>query len=139
MTAVVFSAGEFRTEYPPFADDADYSDALLTSMFDTAVMLLGNETSPVPYDPAQSVYDRRRLLYAATCHLLTLADGGDQPGRVTSASQGSVSTSFDLLKTNSYTGDFWAQTACGRIVWLILLPYIKGGRLYTTRSWHPWG
>ena len=44
-----------------------------------------------------------------------------------------------LLKTNSFTGDWWAQTACGRAVWVMILPYVRGGRLYTAGGWHPWG
>lgn len=138
MTAVAFQPGVFRTQFPQYADDSVYSDTLLTAYFDAAVAVLGNEDSPVPYDPP-TVYTRQTLLYRATCHLLTLADSDGAPGRLSSASQGSVSTSFDLLKANSYSGDWWAQTPCGQLVWLLLLPYTRGGRLYTAGNWHPWG
>ncbi|MGJ1042649.1 DUF4054 domain-containing protein [Staphylococcus epidermidis] len=64
----------------------------------------------------------------------------DQVGRVASASQGSVSTSFDLPKSgNSAAAEFWNRTNCGMQVWLMLAPYRLGGRIYLSNHSHPWG
>lgn len=143
MTAVTLDITRFRTLYPQFADDTVYTDTVITDAFNTAVTLLGNDDGAVlPYDPNNGVYTRLYALERATCHILTLDYlQADQPGRLTSATQGSVSTSFDILKdgSGSYAGDWWAQTPCGRAVWLLLLPYIRGGRLYTNNNFHPWG
>lgn len=141
MSKVVFNATLFRSLYPQFEDATVYTDAVLNAAFDEAVVILGNEGSPLPYDPANRIYTRQIALDKATCHILTLKylQPQDQPGRLASATQGSVSTSFDLLKTGSYTGDWWAQTACGRALWALLLPYIMGGRFYTGSKFHPWG
>lgn len=141
MAVVVFDAETFRTYYPAFSDATRYPDAVLSAAFDQACAFLGNtDQSVLPYNPDQNVYTRQIVLYKATCHILTLEYiMADQPGRITSASEGSVSTGFDLLKGQSYTADWWAQTPCGRALWALMLPYIRGGRLYTSPDYHPWG
>ena len=97
------------------------------------------ENSPYPYDPARGVYTRQRLIDYAVCHLLLLQDQpANQVGRLSSASEGSVSTSFDLPKANSVAGEYWLQTKCGQQVWLLLQPYILGGRIYIQSKYHPW-
>lgn len=138
---VIFDPEQFRSQYPQFADDAKYPAAVLMASFRTAEALIGNTDggAVLPYNPDKGVYIRELALYRAVCHLLSLDAMGDQPGRITSASEGSVSSGFDLLKTGSYSGDWWAQTACGRAVWALLLPYIRGGRVYIPRDYHPWG
>lgn len=137
---IVFSPSLFRSLYPQFEDETVFTDTVLTAAFDEAVQILGNDNSVLPFDPQKNVFTRQIALYKATCHILTLQYlTEDAPGRISSATQGSVSTSFDLLKTGSYTGDWWAQTACGRALWMLLLPYVRGGRLYTGSTFHPWG
>lgn len=82
-----------------------------------------------------------RFLYAVTCHLATLElwNKNGQPGRVTSASQGSVNTSFDLFKSNKDTADWWNQTLCGQQAWQMLKGRTKGGRFYGYKINHPFG
>ena len=103
---IVFSPTLFRSLYPQFEDETVFTDAVLTAAFEEAVQILGNDNSVLPFDPQKNVFTRQIALYKATCHILTLQYlTEDAPGRISSATQGSVSTSFDLLKTGSYTGD----------------------------------
>ena len=132
---------DFRAEFPAFADDTKYPDTTITLAYNVVVSFFQNTDSSVfPYDPKNGDYTRKRLIDFGVCHLLTLNDQPmDQPGRIASASEGSVSTSFDLMKANSTVGDWWAQTKCGRLVWVLLAPFIYGGRIYVQSKFHPWG
>ena len=123
-----------------FQDETKYPDELIENAYDLAVEFFSNtENSPYPYDPARGVYTRQRLIDYAVCHLLLLQDQpANQVGRLSSASEGSVSTSFDLPKANSVAGEYWLQTKCGQQVWLLLQPYILGGRIYIQSKYHPW-
>lgn len=142
MAVVEFSLDEFRTQYPRFSDEEHFPDESLRLCFDMAVELIGNtdETSLAPYDPPK-VQTRKILLYLAACHFATLdADNpGGNVGRLASASQGSVSTSFDLIKSNSTAGDWWLQTQCGARFWMLTARYRLGGRFYGNQHYHPWG
>lgn len=142
MAVVEFDLEEFRTWFPGLSE-AVAPDAMLTAFFEQACELVGNtdETSFAPYEPdAQPpVLKRKALLYYATCHLATLAARGDQPGRVAAASQGSVSTTFDLIQSNGQTAQWWNQTGCGATYWALTAPYRLGGRMYVGNNYHPWG
>ena len=70
--------------------------------------------------------------------MLMLNPAGQQ-GRIASASQGSVSTSFDLLKANSLTAQWWLQTPCGTQFWIMSQSYRKGGRVYISKHFHSYG
>lgn len=143
MAVVEFDVEEFRAMFPKFSDETKYTDEYLTGEFDQAVVIVGNDdaTSVAPYDPPK-VLLRKTLLYLATCHLATLADDPDGVvGRIASASQGSVSTSFDLLKSasNSYASQWWSQTQCGARFWLLTARFRTGGRIYPGDGhYHPW-
>ena len=141
MTVYEFKISDFRSEYPKFDDDQKYPDDVISTAYNIIAELFHNDDSSIyPYNPAQGIYLRKRLIDLGVCHVLSLQSLPDgQTGRVASASQGSVSTSFDLIKTNSMTGDWWMQTKCGQMVWLLLLPYIRGSRIYAGSKYHPWG
>ena len=96
MSTVTLNISDFRIFYPAFEDAAKYPDSLITLMFNQACAILGNSDDSIyPYDPSHGKLQRMFILYAATCHLLTLRGmAPGQTGRITSASQGSVSTSF---------------------------------------------
>ena len=86
------------------------------------------------------VYTRKIALYFALCLLLTIQGwGAGQTGPITNASQGSVSTAFQLMQGKTTTESFWLQTSCGQRFWMMLMPYIMGGRAYISRGFHPWG
>lgn len=141
MAVVTLNISDFRTFYPQFADTVKYPDTLITANFNTACSLINNtDSSIIPYDPPR-VLTRLRVLYAAVCHFLTMSDqGSEQTGVITSASQGSVSVGFSPVNGNSYPAQFWSQTRCGQLVWMLLTPYRTGGRFYTEDpEYHPYG
>lgn len=142
MAVVVFDIETWREQYPQFtgADGRPLvSDAQLQHAFDLACLLLDNtDDSVVPYDPDRNIYIRATLLGLLVCHLATLALRPiEQPGPMTSASEGSVSTGFSIPQTPN--GEYYGQTACGQTFWQALRPYLTGGRYYRVRYRHPWG
>jgi len=120
MPAVTFSAAGFKARYPEFAAVAD---ATLTAFFDEATMYLSNTDSPV-----QSLTRRAVLFNMLTAHVAYLAgvlsaDGMPRPvGRLASASEGSVSASFEgpapgtsaWFQQTQYGAAFWQATSAVR-------------------------
>lgn len=146
MSSVVFSYDEFIARFPHIAQavtEGKLTETGITATYDSVASWLGADdgNSLYPYDPAHKIYIRKDALYLATCHLLTLQlwGGAGQPGRVASATQGSVSTSFDLMKSNKDTANYWFQTPCGQTYWMMTAAYRKGGKLYGKKHYHPWG
>ena len=139
---VALDIEEFRQWFPGLTEEV-ISDTLLEILWQQVCSLIGNTdaTSFAPYDPEATppVIERKVLLYYALCHLATLSTRGDQPGRVASASEGSVSTSFDLTKSESQTAQWWNQTPCGSTYWTMTAKYRRGGRIYVSSDYHPWG
>lgn len=137
---VTFDVENFRARFPHLTS---ISDATLQACFDDVCEIYGNTdaTSPFPYDPAQNIFKRRIFLYAATCHIATLEQWSQsgQEGRITNASQGSVSSTFDLYKANKETPDWWNQTLCGQQAWRMLKALLCGGRFYGFKENHPFG
>lgn len=142
MASVELDVAEFRTWFKGLTEEV-ISDQLLGVFWEQACGIVGNTdgTSFAPYDPTATPpkLERKALLYYALCHLATLSVRGDQPGRIASASEGSVSTSFDLIKSNSQTAQWWNQTPCGSTYWTLTAKYRMGGRLYGQSHYHPWG
>lgn len=144
MAVVTFSISEFlglfsniNTAYT----SGSLTETQITDTFNTVAEWLGNSDNSIyPYDPNNGILTRKRLLYYATCHLLTLSlNPAGQQGRLASASQGSVSTSFDLIHANSTTAQWWLQTPCGAQFWVMSSAYRKGGRVYISKHYHPYG
>lgn len=139
---VTLDVEEFRSWFPGLTE-AVIPDALLNVLWSQVCSMIGNtdSTSFAPYNPDAEppVIERKVLLYYALCHMATLSTRGDQPGRVASASEGSVSTSFDLIKSQSQTAQWWNQTPCGSTYWTMTAKYRRGGRIYVSSHYHPWG
>ena len=125
---VDFDLSAFRAQYPEFAA---LGDAVLLRMWDWANLYLCNHAnSPVP-----DLGRRRVLLYLLTAHCCALWYGQTagsstaspgagsaavavptgQVGRVSSASEGSVSVSFDYPVTPG--GEWFTQTQYGAAFW----------------------
>jgi len=144
MSTVVFDYEEFLISFPHIAQavtEGKLNETVITTQYEQVASWLGDsdENSPYPYNPEKNILCRKTVLYLATCHWLTLdLWGNGQGGRIASASQGSVSTSFDLFKPNSENGQWWAQTPCGQKYWKITAPYRLGGKLYVHKEAHPW-
>ncbi|KAG0923688.1 hypothetical protein G6F32_014183 [Rhizopus arrhizus] len=141
MGIVTFDPAEFKELYPSFAS---LTDAQLTQSFHLATLYLNNtECSKVP-DVAQ----RKTLLYLLTAHIAKMAygEGGQSPsglvGRVSSATEGSVSVSSDYsapagsaqwyLQT-PYGAMYWEATA-----WLRVGRYVPGPNGYAVPVVIPW-
>jgi hypothetical protein len=118
MAAVTFDPAAFIARFPEFAA---VDSAYLQLLFDTgATMLLDNtEGSPV-----QDVVKRANLLNLIVAHLVKLAPpaagpgvgGQETVGRISNATQGSVSVATDML-TQSTSAAYWNQTQYGALYW----------------------
>lgn len=114
MTAVVFNPAAFKARYPEFAA---VGDPLLQTCFDEAGLYLSNSDN----SPVQNVTRRAVLLNMLTAHVAALggalsSDGQPRPvGRVSSATEGSVSASMEYLAPGSSA--WFAQTQYGAAFW----------------------
>lgn len=114
MAAVVFDPAAFKLAYPQFAA---VSDGALTNYFNLATLYLSNEDCSV----VQDIPKRTTLLWLLTAHIAFLS-GALNPagtpglvGRVSSATEGSVSVSVDF--PSSPNGAWFNQTAWGAMFW----------------------
>ncbi|WP_336747889.1 DUF4054 domain-containing protein [Pantoea vagans] len=121
MAVVVFDLAAFRARYPEFET---VSDALLNAYFIEATVYLNNtDTSPVT-----DVNQRAVFLNMLVAHLAAMNSGvGGQAssglvGRVTSASEGSVSVSVDAGPSSSASW-WYLQTPYGAAYWQATLSY----------------
>jgi len=123
VTIAVFSYPAWRARYPALAGKVD--DILASSYFGEAGLYLSNDAdSIVPADPV-TYEPRLSLLGMLVAHLAKLnlpeSDGGSPlVGRITSATQGSVSVSVDAgpvtgsqawFMQTPYGASFWQATA----------------------------
>jgi len=114
MTAVVFDPAAFKARYPEFAA---VGDPLLSACFGEAGLYLSNTDN----SPVQNLTRRAVLLNMLTAHIATLggalsSDGQPRPvGRVSSATEGSVSASMEYLAPGSSA--WFAQTQYGAAFW----------------------
>lgn len=135
MTFYELDFEAFRAAYPAFTEEK-VSEAQLSASWYAIKSLLGDGEGNFPY-PKVNI---QPILYAALCHLLTLETNGlDQPSRVASATEGSVSTSFENLQSKTELGSWWNLTKCGALFWVMTLRYRTGCKLYHTKRYHPWG
>lgn len=118
MTIAAFVPDDFRARYPMFTCA---SDALLSAFFDEAGLYLANTDC----SPVQNIAKRTQLLWMLTAHIAYLngalsPDGSMPPvGRVSSASEGSVSASMEYaapgtaawLTQSQWGAAFWQATA----------------------------
>lgn len=146
MASVVWNEGAFLAMYPQFAPTAANAPTAeqLSALWEMACTLIDNsEGSLIPYDPDNGVYIRKIALYALVCHLATMATWGanGQSGTITSASEGSVSASFQIptLPGGGVTAQWYNQTPCGRTVWTLLRRLSLGGIYYGVNNFHPYG
>ena len=114
MPAVVFDPAAFKARYPEFAAVAN---PLLSACFDEAGLYLSNTDN----SPVQNLTRRAVLLNMLTAHIAALggalsSDGQPRPvGRVSSATEGSVSASMEYLAPGSSA--WFAQTQYGAAFW----------------------
>lgn len=141
MALVELDIAKFRAMRPEFTTEV-ISDETIQVLWELACDIVGNREGKelYPYNPDKDETTRAYLIYLVLCHLATLhLWPAGQSGRVASASEGSVSTSFETLKANSFTGQYWTQTQCGATYWMLTAPYRRGGRFYGEKVYHPYG
>lgn len=114
MAIVVFDPVAFKARYPEFSAVAN---ATLSACFTEAGLYLSNKDA----SPVQDVTRRALLLNMLTAHVATLggvlsADSKPLPvGRVSNASEGSVSAGFEYLTPG--TQAWFTQTQYGAAFW----------------------
>lgn len=125
MGSVVFDYAAWAARYPEFGQIGSMA---AQSYFDEATLYCDNtDTSPVA-DLAQ----RALVLGMATAHIAALYGGvnGEAPsplvGRISSASEGSVSVSVDAGSGGSATQAYWTQTRYGLAWWAATAQYRRG-------------
>ena len=90
--AVVPDVTQFRERFPAYADETTYPDDLIQTYFGIAECYIANNNNPCLSDPCLL-----QAIYLMTAHLLfvqDLANEGQVPGFVTSATVGNVSTTL---------------------------------------------
>jgi len=124
MAAVVFNPKLFRELYPMFSA---MSDPLLEALFVQACMYLDNTDASLVMD----LKEREQLLMLLLAHLCALRGYGEKDGasggsglvgRITSASEGSVSVSVDSSGSNDESW-WYLQTPWGAEYWQLTSPY----------------
>jgi hypothetical protein len=110
MPAVIFDPAAFKVRYPEFAA---VSDPMLTACFTEAGLYLSNANN----SPVQDIPRRTLLLNMLTAHVAYIggalsADNMPKPvGRISNASEGSVSVGLEYLTPGSQA--WFVQTQYG--------------------------
>lgn len=122
---VVFEPSVFKVLYAQFAAVADSS---LTLFFDLATLIVTNVCGSIVQDATQ----RERLLNLLVAHIAALqpvspAGGpGSGPalvGRITSATEGTVSVSAEYASSVSSSEAWFIQTQYGALFWQLTATY----------------
>lgn len=114
MAVVVFDPTLFKLRYPEFAS---VDNALLGLYFNEAGLYLSNTDVSI----VQNIDQRTMFLNMLTAHIAFIngaltSDGQPKPvGRVSSATEGSVSASFEYLVPGSAA--WYAQSQYGAAFW----------------------
>ncbi len=141
---VVFSAPEFVTMFPPFS--AVPAPALQAN-FNLACLQMQNSAASVVQDAPTRLY----YLYLITAHITALLNGvnGQAPsgvvGRISSATQGSVSLSAEWAASVSNSAAYYMQTQWGATYWQSTVSYRTARYIppassegYTVGAWNDW-
>jgi hypothetical protein len=112
MPSAVFDYYAWITRYPEFGDSVP--PGLAAAYFDEATAYLDNTDC----SPVADLTKRLRLLNMITAHIAALNGPGSSPlvGRISNASEGSVSVSADLTGTPAAAA-WWMQTKYGAAFW----------------------
>lgn len=125
MAVVVLDTAKFKEAFPEFADVPDGRLTVLFTMA-TSTVLDNTDASPVTSYP-----ERESLLFLLLAHMLTLYGtgplaggiGGTGPsgavGRVSSATEGSVSSSMEYHAAGTATEAWFNQTQYGAMYWVM--------------------
>lgn len=121
MAIVVFNPTAFKVAYPEFAA---YSDARLNLFFGMAAQSILDNTDN---SPVMDIVYRAQLFDMLVAHLClifgsgtgTPSGGAVPPGRLSSATEGTVSSSFEyILPPGSAMAAWFNQTKYGAMYWM---------------------
>lgn len=126
MAVVIFDPVAFKEAFPEFVD---VPNARLQILFTAATGYIDNTDASIIVDG-----DRRSAIFSLiVAHLLTLRGNGivgssnsgpsGVVGRLSSATEGSVSSSFDMGVPMSTGAAWWNQTQYGAMAWMLLAPF----------------
>ena len=121
MPSVVFDTTSFVQRFPAFAW---LNNDVLGDYFTEATMMIANDDTSLIQDLAQ----RKVILNLLVAHLAALNSGENAQapsgliGRVSSASEGSISVSTDYT-SNSELAQWFNQTRYGAELWILLARY----------------
>lgn len=120
MSSVTFVPADFKIRYPEFSA---VSDSYLQSCFNEATLYLSNDDCSV----VQDLNVRKTLLWMLTAHIaftggaLNPDKTPSPPGRLSSATEGSVSISTEY--NISENAAWFAQSAYGAAFWQATLRF----------------
>jgi hypothetical protein len=119
---VTFSYADWSALYPALAALVSSTTAQL--YFNQATLYLNN----TPCSPVCDLVARESLLNMLTAHIAQLAQrDASVVGRISNASEGSVSTAFDM-GAQPNTAAWYNQTSYGAAYYAAVRPYFQGGR-----------
>ena len=141
MAIVTFVYSDWAAAYPELATFT--TEGAATGYFGRATLLLDNtDSSPSPYTPP-AVTERLTLLYLLVAHIAALSNPqrAGLTGRVSSATQGSVSVSLELSPSagrayynqTAYGLEYWEATAKYRM----FRPYVGPQPFFQPRYYRP--
>lgn len=125
---VPFVYSDWIAIYPEFTN---LSEALVTNYFNGIVITLHRNDGGGPVSLAAT---QTTLLYAVLAHICYLFGGVDNPsggvtpssqivGRISNASEGSVSVTTEWGASVRDSEAFWIQTKYGALYWTMTAPY----------------
>lgn len=122
MAIVQFNPSVFKSYYPEFSSA---SDQALTACFQQAMLYLSNTDASI----VQNIQTRAMLFDFLTAHIAILrgllsADGQARAvGRVSQATEGSVTAGLDYSAATPGTGAWFNQTQYGAMYWQAMAPF----------------
>ena len=131
MAVVTFDPTAFRTAYPEFTG---VSDARATDMFTIASFSILDNTDGSPVMDANY---RTQLFFMLVAHMLLILGTSDTPtlnnappGRISSATQGTVTSQFEyILPPGSSMSAWFNQTKYGALYWMATAQF-RSARIY---------
>lgn len=141
---VVFSAAEFAGQFPSFST---VPPVALQNNFNIAALQLQNSAASI----VQDAPTRQYFLYLLTAHITALLNGvnGQPPtglvGRISNATQGSVSVTAEWAASMSNSAAYYNQTPWGATYWQSTVAYRTARYIppadalgYNVGAWNDW-
>lgn len=124
MAIVTFVPADFKAAYPEFAS---VPDARTGVMFTIAAQ---SQLDNTDCSPVMDVSYRTQLFFMLVAHLLALfgaaptSPNNRPPGRISSATEGSVTSAFEYnIPVGSSMAAWYMQTAYGAMYWTVTAPF----------------